>query len=188
MSLDDDLRVLWRNALEAVSFVASGQPAVSYINDGEAFRSAHAKAVPPIPANRTPGYVRHTLPHDLFINVRVTLKNANHVVAFKQRKHLMSVGHREAGVLIRLSRRRHIGIKRCDQGDVSDDDYGRAGLDGAEVGDEPIDLSGIDAAFVGAIVCDRNRVKDYKVDAFVIKGIVSLTEVIFKHLLAIEGG
>ena len=60
---------------------------------------------------QTPGDIRHTLPHNLFIDVRVALENANHIVTFKQRKYLVSVSYSKPGVLRRLSGWRHIGVK-----------------------------------------------------------------------------
>ena len=62
--------------------------------------------MPPVAADGTDGDIGDVVPGDDLIDVRVTLKDGENVVAFEEREHFVGIGHTESVVGGGLGRRR----------------------------------------------------------------------------------
>ena len=78
------------HALKAGCFVARGDFAFVQTDDGETFREAHVRAVPPVAADGAAGDEFCVFVFDGFVDVEVALEDGDEVVAFERFQYLLA--------------------------------------------------------------------------------------------------
>jgi hypothetical protein len=173
--------------LEAGGFVPCADFAFAQTDDRETLRKPHARAVPPISADRAAGDEFCVLVFDDFVDVGVALQDGDKIVPVERFQYLRCVCDREGAVFRGTDRIGGESGEGCYERNVNDTDYRRACCCVLQITGEPGHLFFVDTSFPETVVGGLDGIEDDEVIALMIEGVVGFADAVFVHFLAIGG-